>query len=157
MDLWTWCVLAGVAGMAVAGVWWKRRARRVHVINHARVEMLSGCVVEDRVVETVWRAAISMTNTSRRPRALPVFDERATVRAGRRTYLGCVYLESDVTEISPGEMAVAWLEVTLPEPSIKGIELLELRRGDHARRLRWAGRHEPEARPTSFAKHSLET
>ena len=91
MDVWIWIGLVAVAALAVAVVWWKRRARRVYLIDRVRVEMHPPCVVEDRVIEQVWRAAISMTNTSRKPRALPSFAERATVRAERRVYLANLY------------------------------------------------------------------
>ncbi|MCC2032610.1 hypothetical protein [Microbacterium allomyrinae] len=57
-------------------------------------------VVDDRVVEALWRAAISMTNKTRRPRALPLFAERATVKAGRRVYLSSVYLDADAIEVT---------------------------------------------------------
>ena len=114
MDVWIWVVLAGAVAVLGAAVSWKRRARRVYVINHVRVEMHPPCVVEDRVIEQVWRAAISMTNTSRRPRALPTFAERATVRAGRRDYLATLFLEADVDEADPGAVALAWVEVGLP-------------------------------------------
>lgn len=118
MEVWIWVVLAGVTALPVAVVWWKRRARRVYVIDHVRVEMHPACVIEDRVIEQVWRAAISMTNTSRRPRALPVFGERATVRARRRAYLATVYLDADDIEVSPGVVAVAWVECVLPSDSV---------------------------------------
>lgn len=147
MDFLIAVVLSGVVGIALSCVWWNRRARRVYVIDHVRVKMHAACVIEDRVVEIVWRAAITMTNTSLRPRVLPVFAERATVRAGRRTYLGSVYLESYVSEISPGETVVAWLEGTLPAPSIQGVELLQLRPRNRNRRLRWAGIHPSPGRP----------
>lgn len=128
MDVWIWVALGG----AVAAVWWKRGAHRVFVINHVRVEMHPPCIVEDRVIEQVWRAAISMTNTSRRPRALPTFAERATVRAGRREYLVTPFLEADVNEANPGEVALAWAEVVLPAsvlPVVVVTTLLEEGRG----------------------------
>lgn len=118
MDVWIWVVLTGVAAVLVVGVWLRCRARRVYVINHVRVEMHPPCIVEDRVIEQVWRAAISMTNMSRRPRALPVLAERATVRAGWRAYLVSVYLDADVLEVNPGAVAVVWVECVLPRDSV---------------------------------------
>lgn len=117
MDFWIWVVLSGAVVLALAGVWWKRRARRVYAIDHVRVEMHPACVVEDRVVEVVWRAAISMKNISRRPRMLPMLAERATVRCGRRLYLATVYLEADASEINPGDVALAWVEFVSPAAS----------------------------------------
>lgn len=131
MDVWIWAVLAMVAAVLVAAAWWRRRARRVYVINHVRVEMHPPCIVEDRVIEHVWRAAISMTNTSRRPCALPTFAERATVRAGRREYLATVYLVADEVEVNPRQVSLAWVESVLPAdavPSLTRAVLLRQRR-----------------------------
>lgn len=131
VDVWIWVALALVAAAPIVGVWWKRRARRVYVIDHVRVEMHPACVVEDRVIEQVWRAAILLTNTSRRPRALPTFAERATVRAGRREYLATVYLDADEVEVNPREVSLAWVESVLPAdvvPSLTRAVLLRQRR-----------------------------
>lgn len=126
MDVWIWVVIT-VAVVSVAAVRWKRRARRTYVIAQVRVEMHPACVVEDRMVEVVWRAAISMTNTSRRPRTLPVFAERATVTVGRRVYLATVYLDADLDEANPGDVALAWVEFVLPttqSPRIAGVAVI---------------------------------
>lgn len=131
MDVWIWVVLAGIAAVLVASVWWRWHARRVYVISRVRVEMHPACVVEDRVIEKVWRAAISMTNTSRRPRALPTFAERATVRAGRREYLATVYLDAGEFEVNPREVSLVWVESVLPAdavPSLTRAVLLRQRR-----------------------------
>lgn len=114
MDVWIWVVLAGVAVVLVVGLWLKRRVRRVYVIDHLRVEMHPACVVEDREIEHVWRSAISMTNRSRRPRALPTFGERPTVRAGRREYLATVYLDAGEVEVNPRDVSLSWVESVLP-------------------------------------------
>lgn len=116
MDTWQWVIVGGAALLLLAAaiVWWKRRPRRAITVDHIRVELHPAHIVDDSVVEVVWRAAISMTNTSRRPRALPTVAERATVRAGRRTYLATIYLDADAAEISPGEVTLAWVEWLLP-------------------------------------------
>lgn len=114
MDGWIWAVLVGVSAVVVLAVCRKRRARRVYVIDHVRVEMHPARVVEDRVIEHVWRAAISMTSTSRGPRILPVFAERATVRAGKRDYLARIYLDTAEIEVDPSAIALAWVEFMLP-------------------------------------------
>jgi len=138
VEVWVWVVLAGVTALAVAVVWWKRRARRVYVIDHVRVEMHPACVVEDRVIEHVWRAAISMTNTSRRPRALPVLAERATVRVGRRAYLAHVHLDTVDVELNPGGVALAWVEFELPSGALPArIETHQLPVTDRPTPLRW--------------------
>lgn len=110
--MWTALVIATALTVGIA--WWKRRARLVYVIDHVKLEMHPACVVEERVVEQVWRAAISMTNTSRRPRLLPVLAERATVRTGRSVFLANVYLDADVRELNPQSVALAWVEFALP-------------------------------------------
>lgn len=114
MDVWIWAVLVGIVVVAGAAMWRHRRARSVYVIDHVRVELHPACLVEDRVIENVWRAAISMTNTSRRPRLLPVLAERATARAGRRLHLASIYLDADLVEVGPGDVALAWAEFVLP-------------------------------------------
>ena len=76
MDGWMWAALVIAAASTIGVLWWKRRARHVYVIDHVKLEMHPPGVVEDRVVEQLWRAAISMTNTSRRPRVLPVLAQR---------------------------------------------------------------------------------
>ncbi|GLJ80852.1 hypothetical protein GCM10017586_25350 [Microbacterium imperiale] len=109
-----WAVLVIATASMVGLVWWKRRARHVYVIDHVKLEMHPAYAVEDRVVEQVWRAAISMTNTSRLPRSLPVLAERATARAGRCVFLANVYLDADVRELNPRAVALAWIEFVLP-------------------------------------------
>lgn len=114
MESWAWAVFVIATGSAVGISWWKRRARRVYAIDHVSVELHPPCVIEDRVVEVVWRAAISMTNTSRKPRPVPVLAEGATARAGRYVYLADVYLDADVRDLNPRDVALAWVEFVLP-------------------------------------------
>lgn len=163
MEIWTWVVVAGLVLAAIAAVWLKRRARRVYVIDRVRVEMHPACVVEDRVVEQVWRSALSMTNLSRRPRAVPAFAERSTVRAGRREYLASVYFDADDLEINPRAVALAWIEYVLPmDAAPRRARLARLGDGRRPRVLAFAaprendvrrsvagrGRLDPELRPT---------
>ncbi len=126
MEIWTWVLVAGLVLAATAAVWLKRRARRVYVIDHVRVEMHPACVVDDRVVEQVWRSALSMTNQSSRPRAVPNFAERSTVRAGRLEYLASVYLDAGDLEINPRAVALAWIEYVLPMDAVSGRARLAL-------------------------------
>jgi len=136
-----WAVLVVATASMVGLVWWKWRARHVYVIDHVKLELHATCVVEDRVSEQVWRAAISMTNTSRRPRLLPVFGERATVGASRRIFLANVYLETDVDEVNPDDVALAWVEFVLPSGMAPGVIVVSrLRSGERARPLRWTSR-----------------
>jgi len=133
-----WAALVIATASMVGVVWLNRRARRVYVIDYVKLEMHPPCVIEDRVVEQVWRAAISMTNTSRRPRVLPVLAERATARAGRCVFLANVYLDADVHEVNPQSMALAWVEFALPgDLSVNRIDI-DLPTGTrHLRGLRW--------------------
>lgn len=151
VDLWIWLFVCVGIGLAAAGVWWGRRARRIYVIDHVRVEMHPACIVEDRVVENVWRAAISMTNTSRRPRVLPVFAERATVRAGRRVYRAKVYLDADMTEVNPGDVALAWVEFVLHAPQSSRFAEFAVIRGK-ARTLRLECLPSSSPRATRFVE-----
>ena len=141
MDVRFWILLVGIAGVVVTIVWWKRRARRVFTIDHVCIELHDARIVDDRVIEAVWHAAISMTNNSRRPRALPVFAERATVRAGHRVYLASVYLDADVSEISPGDVALAWVEFALPADVVpRRCDIVQLRAAHSNRSYRLAVR-----------------
>ena len=156
MDVWIWLVLVGGLALLIAAVLWKRRARRVYVIDHVRVEMHPACVVEDRVIEQVWRAAISMTNTSRRPRALPTFAERAAVRAGRREYLATVYLDADEVEVNPREVSLAWVESALPADVVPSLtRAVILRQRGTPRVLRYAPTRASGATQRSRLKRSM--
>lgn len=142
-----WALLVTATALTVGLAWKKRRARRVYVIDHVKIEIHPPCVVEDRVVEQVWRAAISMTNASRRPRVLPVLAERATVRAGSRVFLANVYLETHVDEVNPDDVALAWVEFVLPGGIAPGVIVVSRLRGDErARPLRWTSRLTHRAR-----------
>ena len=141
MDGWIWATLVIATASTIGIACWKRRARRVYVIDHVKLEMHPVSVVEDRVIEQVWRAAISMTNTSRRPRVLPVLAERATVRAGGRVFLANVYLETHVDEVNPDDVPLAWVEFVLPGGIAPGVIVVSRLRGDErARPLRWTSR-----------------
>jgi len=136
-----WALLVTATALTVGLAWKKRRARRVYVIDHVKIEIHPPCVVEDRVVEQVWRAAISMTNASRRPRPLPLFAERATVRAGRYVYLADVYLDADIQELNPRDVALAWVEFVLPgDLAADRVHAEILADERHRRALRWAPR-----------------
>lgn len=136
-----WAVIVVATASMVCLVWWNRRARRVYLIDHVKLEMHPPCVIEDRVVEQVWRAAISMTNASRRPRSLPLLAERATVRAGRCVYLADVYLDTDVGELNPRAVTLAWVEFLLPgDLAADRVHAEILAGGRHRRDLRWAPR-----------------
>lgn len=143
-----WAVLVIATASTIGLVWWKRRARRAYVIDHVKLEMHPACVVEDRVIEQVWRAAILMTNTSRRPRPHPLLAERATVRAGRYVYLAGIYLDVDVQELNPRDVALAWVEFVLPSDLAADRVHAEILADErHRRALRWAPRPTVGVRP----------
>lgn len=58
----------------------------------------------------MWRASLSMTNRSLRPGSLPVLASRATVVAGRKTYLAEVSVECGAAEPNPDQVALAGAE-----------------------------------------------
>lgn len=139
MGSWIWVVLVIATAATVGLVWWKRRARRVYVIDHLKLEMHPPCVLEDHVVEQVWRAPISMTNTSRRPRPHPLLADRARVQAGRYVYFADVYLDVDARELNPRDVALAWVEFALPCDALAHrIDSGILSGGRRPRTLRWA-------------------
>lgn len=141
-----WAALVIAAASTIGVLWWKRRARHVYVIDHVKLEMHPPGVVEDRVVEQLWRAAISMTNTSRRPRVLPVLAARATVRAGRSVFLADVYLDADLHELNPRDVALAWVEFVLPS-AVPADRIDTVLIGDQrARALRWLARADRSVR-----------
>lgn len=146
MDHWMSSVgwgFATVCAFLVAVTWlvWRAgHARPSRMQRGIRIELHGVHIVEDRVLDGLWRATLSMTNRSRRPRTLPVLASRATVAAARRVYLAEVFMERDVTELSPGEVAVAWVECALPNGVSPGpVELAALRPGKTSRRLRLRG------------------
>ncbi|KAF2418101.1 hypothetical protein [Microbacterium sp. B35-30] len=156
MDVWIWAVVAGLLLVALAVVRLKRRARGVYVIDHVQVEMHPACVVEDRVIEQVWRSALSMTNLSRRPRAVPTFAERSTVRAGRREYLASVYFDVDDLEMNPRAVALAWIEYVLPMDAVPGRGRLTLLGDDRRRRvLAFAMRPESDVKRSVAGRGNL--
>jgi hypothetical protein len=105
----------------------KRRPRRTVTIDHVRVELHDAHIVDDRVIDAVWRAAISMTNNTRRPRALPVFGARATRSARSRVYLAEVFLENEAKEINPGDVALVWVDFALPaNTAVRHVDLTRL-------------------------------
>lgn len=135
---WGFATMVCVLLVAITWVVWRAaHSRPSRVQRGIRIELHGVHMVDDRVVDGLWRATLSMRNRSRRPRSLPVLASRATVAAARRVYLAEVFMERDITELSPGEVAVAWVECVLPSDANPGlVELAELRPGKTNRRLR---------------------
>jgi len=106
-------LLVALIGVILVGRRWFA-PRGAYRIDHFRVELHDAHVIEDRVLDVVWRAAVTMTNTTRRPQPLPILAERATVSAGRKTYLAYVYLDTSAAEVNPDDVALAWVESVLP-------------------------------------------
>ena len=115
--------------------------RGAYRIDHFRIELHDAHVIDDRIIEAVWRAAISMTNRTRQPRRLPILAERATVIAGSRTYIAYVYLETTSAELNPDDTALAWVEFVLPAgASPRSCSIVHLRHQRRPRRLRFTQR-----------------
>lgn len=142
VDGWFWILLACVTAVPSAVIgWWRLRPRRAFKAQHIRVELHGAHIVEDRLVEVLWRSAVSMTNNSRRPRALPVLAARATVRAGHRVYLARICLDADVSEINPGDVALAWVQFVLPAEVVpRRCNIVQLRGVRSTRKFRLAVR-----------------
>lgn len=109
-------VLIVCSGAAIdsSASWRKARPQRARSVGRFRLEIHPAHVIEDRAIEVLWRAAITSTNRSRKPRVLPVLAMRATVAARRRTYLATIYLDGSPAELNPDDVALAWIEFVLP-------------------------------------------
>lgn len=88
--------------------------RRTLKRNGIKIEAHGMHLIDDLVIECVWRITISLTNYSRRPRRLPTLAARATVSARRKVYLAQVFLERHVYELSPNELALIEVDFVLP-------------------------------------------
>jgi hypothetical protein len=110
-------LLAALIGAILVCRGWLVR-RGAYVVDHFRIELHDAHVIEDRVLDVVWRAAVTMTNTTRCPQQLPVLAERATATVGRMTYLAYVYLDTNATELNPDDVALAWVESVLPAGAV---------------------------------------
>jgi hypothetical protein len=107
---------------------WRGHGRRSASLDGVKIEMHGVHPVEDLVMENLWRVTISLTNRSRRPRPLPTLASRSTIAAGKKRYLASVVLERDITELSPDDVAIAWVEATLPAGATpRSLALVELR------------------------------
>ena len=132
-----WSIQLGwlLVGVSVGGVvvlasryLWRRNGHRAATLDGIKIEVHGVHPVEDLFVEDLWRATISMTNRSRKPRPLPVLASRATIAAGKKCYLAAVFLERNTPELSPDDVAIAWVEGTLPAGATpRSLVLAELR------------------------------
>jgi len=125
----------GVVAFLTGRQLWRGHGRRSASLDGVKIEVHGVHPVEDLVMENLWRVTISMTNRSRTPRPLPTLASRSTIAAGKKRYLASVVLERDITELSPDDVAIAWVEATLPAGATpRSLALAELR-------LRGAPRH----------------
>lgn len=90
-------------------------------VDGVRLEVTAPLVVEDRVLEQVWEVPIILTNTTRRPRTVPVLAQRAEVRTKHARYTAEV--TTDVSwegehqtrlELNPAGTAIGSVWVVLP-------------------------------------------
>ncbi len=71
-----------------------------------RLEVTAPLVVEDRVLEQLWEVPVVLTNTTRRPRTVPVLAQRAEVRTKQARYTAEL-----TTEVSWGREGGGRLEL----------------------------------------------
>ena len=94
-------LLLYVVALVVLSVvfWWSlrslHRAGLPSTIDGMRVEATAAVVAEDRVLEVLWEVPVIVSNTSRRPRQVPLISDQAHVWAGRAKYLCGVSSETD--------------------------------------------------------------
>ena len=118
----------GVVAFLTGRQLWRGHGRRSASLDGVKIEVHGVHLVEDLVMENLWRVTISMTNRSRTPRPLPTLASRSTIAAGKKRYLASVVLERDITELSPDDVAIAWVEATLPASATpRSLALAELR------------------------------
>lgn len=124
-------------GLVVAWVVWRASRPLSSRTSHGmRIDAHSIHAVDDLIVECLWRTTMSVTNVSRRPRPVPVFASRATVTAGRKVYLASVFVERDLWELNPDEVAVVQVDCLLAAGAVpRKVELVELRGIIDSRRL----------------------
>ena len=86
-----------------------------------RLEVTAPLVAEDRVLEQLWEVPVVLTNTTRRPRTVPVLAQRAEVRTKHARYTAEV--TTDVSwegehqtrlELNPAGTAIGSVWVVLP-------------------------------------------
>ena len=143
MEALLWVVVLAVA---CAAFWWGLRSlRQRHLptsIEGLRVEVTAPVVAEDRVLDVLWEVPVIVSNTSRRPRQVPLFSQEAHVWAGRAKYLCAVTSEAvwqgedgRVLILNPGAMVTASVWAQVPAGDVPHrIELHQVL--PHVRRIR---------------------
>jgi len=90
-------------------------------IEGVRVEVTAARLAEDHVLEHVWTVTVVLTNTTRRPRTVPVLAQRAEVRTKQARYVA--ELTTEVSweredgarlELNPAGTAIGSVWVVLP-------------------------------------------
>ena len=92
-------------------------------------------VADDRVLEVLWEVPVIVSNTSRRPRQVPLISDQAHVWAGRAKYLCGVSSETDwqaddgrVLVLNPGATVTASVWAQLPAGEVpRRLELHQMR------------------------------
>ena len=131
--------VVGYLLVTVAAAWlarWLYKPRSSHTRDGVRIEAHGTHMVDDLILERLWRTTISVTNVSRGPRPVPLFASRATVRAGRKVYLAGVFVERDLCELNPDEVVVVQVDCLLAAGvAPQTLELIELRPAVDSKRL----------------------
>lgn len=127
-------VIVLVTAAASAALLWRTRRSRMRrlpvTLGGVRVEYQRLHLDEDLVVECNWRMTFLLANATKMPSLMPVFSERAVIRAARREYIGRVYLERSAVELNPSEAAAVWVVCQLPVGTVpERVELACLRAG----------------------------
>ena len=134
-------LLLYVVALVVLSVvfWWSlrslHRAGLPSTIDGMRVEATAAVVAEDRVLEVLWEVPVIVSNTSRRPRQVPLISDQAHVWAGRAKYLCGVSSETDwqaddgrVLVLNPGATVTASVWAQLPAGEVpRRLELHQMR------------------------------
>ncbi|WP_197053024.1 hypothetical protein [Microbacterium hominis] len=93
-------------------------------IEGLRVEVTAPVVAEDCVLDVLWEVPVIVSNTSRRPRQVPLFGQEAHVWAGRAKYLCAVtskavwqWEDGQILVLNPGAVVTAsvWAQVPAGE------------------------------------------
>ena len=86
----SWLALLIAAIALVLAAWILLRAQNAPSlpadVAGIRLEVTAPLVVEDRVLEQLWEVPVVLTNTTRRPRTVPVLAQRAEVRTKQARY-----------------------------------------------------------------------
>ncbi|MBF4563397.1 hypothetical protein ITJ43_14790 [Microbacterium sp. VKM Ac-2870] len=140
-------LLLALVGFGLLWWWAVRVLHRRNLpasIEGLRVEVTAPVIAEDRVLDVLWEVPVIVSNTSRRPRQVPLFGQEAHVWAGRAKYLCAVTSEAvwqwedgQVLVLNPGAVVTASVWAQVPAGDVPHrVELHQVL--PHTRRIRGA-------------------